>query len=80
VMPLRDGEALKLTTSRYFTPSGRSIQERGLEPDVRIVAKAGEPQRSYGRDAGTDPEVRSALQYLRDRSLDKHVALATTRR
>ncbi len=77
VMPLRDGEALKLTTSRYFTPSGRSIQERGLEPDVRIAAKAGEAQHIYGRDAATDPEVRSALQYLRDRSLDKHVALAT---
>lgn len=77
VMPLRDGEALKLTTSRYFTPSGRSIQERGLEPDVRIAAKAGAPRRAYGRDAADDPEVLSALQYLRDRSLDKHVALAT---
>ena len=79
VMPLRDGEALKLTTSRYFTPSGRSIQERGLEPDVRIASTAGEARRSDGRDAATDPEVRSALQYLRDRSLDKHVALATRR-
>ncbi len=77
VMPLRDGEALKLTTSRYFTPSGRSIQERGLEPDVRIAAKTGEAKHTYGRDAATDPEVRSALQYLRDRSLDTHVALAT---
>ena len=79
VMPLRDGEALKLTTSRYFTPSGRAIQERGLEPDVRIVAQAGETRRDFGRDAGSDPEVRSALQYLRDRSLDTHVALATRR-
>jgi carboxyl-terminal processing protease len=79
VMPLRDGEALKLTTSRYFTPSGRAIQERGLEPDVRIVAQAGAPRRDFGRDAGSDPEVRSALQYLRDRSLDTHVALATRR-
>ena len=79
VMPLRDGEALKLTTSRYFTPSGRSIQERGLEPDVRITAKVGAAPRIYGRDAATDPEVRSALQYLRDRGLDKHVALATRR-
>jgi carboxyl-terminal processing protease len=80
VLPLRDGEALKLTTSRYFTPSGRSIQERGLEPDVRIVAREGAAHGSNGRDAGSDPEVRSALQYLRDRSLDTHVALATKNR
>jgi carboxyl-terminal processing protease len=79
VMPLRDGEALKLTTSRYFTPSGRSIQARGLEPDVRVATPPDEPHRDYGRDAGSDPEVRSALQYLRDRSLGTHVALATKR-
>ena len=79
VMPLRDGEALKLTTSRYFTPSGRSIQERGLEPDVHIVAQAGAASHVRGHDAAADPEVRSALQYLRDRSLDTHVALATGR-
>jgi len=79
VMPLRDGEALKLTTSRYFTPSGRSIQARGLEPDVRVAAPTDEAHRDYGRDAGSDPEVRSALQYLRDRSLGTHVALATKR-
>ena len=29
VIPLRDGQALKLTTSKYFTPSGASIHERG---------------------------------------------------
>jgi carboxyl-terminal processing protease len=79
VMPLRDGEALKLTTSRYYTPSGRSIQARGLEPDVRIVAQQEDAQRDFRRDARSDPEVRSALQYLRDRSLDTHVALATKR-
>ena len=77
VMPLRDGEALKLTTSRYFTPSGRSIQERGLEPDVRVASQRDDASHDFGRDAGSDPEVRSALQYLRDRSLDTHVALAT---
>ncbi len=34
VIPLKDGNALKLTTARYFTPSGRSIQAEGIEPDV----------------------------------------------
>jgi carboxyl-terminal processing protease len=33
VMPLSSGRAVKLTTSRYFTPSGRSIQGSGIEPD-----------------------------------------------
>lgn len=36
VMPLSDGRALKLTTSRYYTPSGASIHERGITPDVLI--------------------------------------------
>jgi carboxyl-terminal processing protease len=79
VVPLRDGEALKLTTSRYFTPSGRSIQQRGLEPDVRVASEPSDKPRNFGRDATSDPEVRLALQYLRDRSLDTHVALATSR-
>jgi len=37
VMPLSRGRAIKLTTSRYFTPSGRSIQERGISPDVEVL-------------------------------------------
>jgi len=34
IMPLSGGTAIKLTTSRYFTPSGRSIQASGIVPDV----------------------------------------------
>ena len=37
VMPLSAGGAIKLTTSRYFTPAGISIQGRGIEPDVAIA-------------------------------------------
>jgi carboxyl-terminal processing protease len=36
VMPLSDGHAIKLTTSRYFTPSGASIHKRGIKPDVAV--------------------------------------------
>ncbi len=36
VIELEDGSALKLTIARYFTPSGRSIQERGIEPDLLV--------------------------------------------
>ncbi|SFU50953.1 carboxyl-terminal processing protease [Halomonas korlensis] len=37
VMPLGNGEGLKLTTALYFTPNGRSIQAQGIEPDVEVV-------------------------------------------
>jgi carboxyl-terminal processing protease len=36
VLPLRNGAGIKLTTARYYTPSGRSIQAQGIEPDVII--------------------------------------------
>jgi carboxyl-terminal processing protease len=36
VIELDDGSALKLTIARYYTPSGRSIQERGITPDVVV--------------------------------------------
>jgi len=74
VMPLPDGQALKLTTSRYFTPSGASIHERGIDPDVSLAAV--QRPEVAGQDAAADPAVRSALQYLRDRSLGTQVALA----
>lgn len=34
VETLRDGSGLKLTIARYYTPSGRSIQAKGIEPDI----------------------------------------------
>ena len=36
VIPLGDGRAIKLTTARYFTPNGRSIQAEGIVPDIVI--------------------------------------------
>ena len=36
VMPLRNGAALRLTTALYYTPSGRSIQAKGIEPDIVV--------------------------------------------
>jgi len=37
IVELEDGSALKLTVARYFTPKHRSIQERGITPDVPVV-------------------------------------------
>lgn len=36
VIPLRDGSALRLTTAKYYTPSGRTINEKGILPDVTV--------------------------------------------
>ncbi len=36
LLPLGPETALRLTTARYFTPSGRSVQEGGIEPDIRV--------------------------------------------
>ncbi|MDX5330958.1 MAG: S41 family peptidase, partial [Caulobacteraceae bacterium] len=46
VIPLRGGMdgALKLTTARYYTPSGRSIQKTGIEPDLEVAASREEAQ------------------------------------
>jgi carboxyl-terminal processing protease len=74
VMPLANGQALKLTTSRYYTPSGSSLHERGLEPDVSLADALHGDERATAIAA--DPAVQAALQYLRDRSLGTQVALA----
>ena len=37
IMPLGENGALRLTTARYYTPSGRSIQAKGIEPDIQIL-------------------------------------------
>ncbi len=36
ILPMSGGTALKLTTARYYTPSGRSIQAKGIEPDIIV--------------------------------------------
>ncbi len=36
IIPLADGSALRLTTAKYYTPSGRSIQAKGIEPDIVV--------------------------------------------
>ena len=41
VIELEDGSGLKLTIARYYTPSGRSIQERGITPDFIVPEEPG---------------------------------------
>ncbi|MCC7542630.1 MAG: S41 family peptidase [Deltaproteobacteria bacterium] len=64
VIDLPDGSALKLTIARYYTPSGRSIQARGIDPDVEIEQ--------------VEPELlerarRREVPVVREADLDEHL-------
>jgi carboxyl-terminal processing protease len=67
VMPLSDGRAIKLTTSRYFTPSGDSIHNIGILPD--FIVDAGESHTLYRGingdvDMGEDLQLQEAFQII----------------
>lgn len=66
VMPLSRGRAIKLTTSRYFTPSGDSIHETGIEPDIVVAGDERYPGRhlSAGLDREGDSQLAEAIQLL----------------
>ena len=53
ILPMNNGAALKLTTARYYTPNGRSIQATGIEPDIvsRRLQLSDQPNRSGTREA-----------------------------
>jgi len=64
VIPLRGGMdgALKLTTARYYTPSGRSIQKTGIEPDLEVAASREEAQEIANRAFGfSEASFKNAL-------------------
>ncbi|HET9463632.1 MAG TPA: S41 family peptidase [Thiobacillus sp.] len=47
ILPIGNGTAIKLTTARYFTPNGRSIQAKGIEPDI-VVEDPAMPESENG--------------------------------
>lgn len=87
LLPLTNGGAIKLTTARYYTPSGRSIQAKGIEPDIVIdqihdkLEKVDENDRIREEDfAGaldTVKEVKSSpTSKLKDKDTDKNITEA----
>lgn len=60
ILPIGNGTAIKLTTARYFTPNGRSIQAKGIEPDI-VVEDPSMPSESEGLG-------------VREADLDKHLS------
>lgn len=59
ILPLGNNTAIKLTTARYYTPGGRSIQAKGIVPDILV------------EDPATSHD--SSLLRLREADLDKHL-------
>ena len=60
ILPLGNNTAIKLTTSRYFTPSGRSIQATGIVPDIVV-----EDPTNNGQDGAL---------HIREADLDRHLS------
>jgi carboxyl-terminal processing protease len=70
ILPLGDGTAIKLTTARYYTPNGRSIQAKGIVPDIAL---------DDGSRGDTDPKVREAdlsKHLLNDHNQDQAAVVA----
>ncbi|MFV0515097.1 MAG: S41 family peptidase [Jhaorihella sp.] len=66
VMPLRGEGAMRLTTARYYTPSGRSIQALGVSPDIvvqqpRTRPAAGEEDENKARKSRSEADLRGRL-------------------
>jgi carboxyl-terminal processing protease len=59
IIPLEDGSALRLTTALYYTPSGQTINDVGIIPDIEVK----EPEPAPGK----------SLEHLRDEALDRHM-------
>jgi carboxyl-terminal processing protease len=57
VSPLRDGSAVRLTTAKYYTPSGQTIHETGIEPDVKVEVTAEERSKIAERKVEVIDEV-----------------------
>ena len=73
IIPLSDGSALRLTTARYYTPSGRVIQENGIEPDIIIERKTPE-ELEEDDEKEKEPEEKIRLRrFLREKDLKKHL-------
>ena len=59
VMPLRGDGAMRLTTARYYTPSGRSIQALGVSPDIIVEQPRRTPSTEEEEEAENARRIRS---------------------
>ena len=65
IFPLQDGDAIKLTTAKYFTPSGNYIHEVGIEPDIELEYEYLNPEGEvYERQY--DNQILKAIEVLEE--------------
>ena len=63
IFSLDDGTAIKMTTSKYYTPKGRNIHKTGLDPDIEV--KLDESTIAGGNvEFAIDNQIQAALDYL----------------
>ena len=74
VVPLSDGRAIKLTTSRYYTPSGASIHDKGIDPDIIVEHEPSPVDDAAAKSTllGGDSEVSLALAKLKGEGVIRH--------
>ena len=66
ILPLSDGSAMRLTTSKYYTPNGESIHEKGIEPDI-IIPK--ENVEKTEEDVFEDLDKKKEFDYKKDNQI-----------
>jgi len=62
VMPIPGNGAIRLTTARYYTPSGRSIQATGIEPDIEVLAQRQDTAQVAQAQRDRESDLRKALR------------------
>jgi carboxyl-terminal processing protease len=78
IIPLSDGAGLRLTTAKYFTPKGRSIQGKGIAPDV-IVEIPKEPKETAAKEKpAPQPPVDPMEELKKDVQLQKALEVLKT--
>jgi carboxyl-terminal processing protease len=79
VIPLGDGSGLKVTIARYYTPSGRSIQAKGIEPDFELLPVDPEIVRKLKEDSKyrSEADLDGHLENLADELAEKNEKLST---
>ena len=74
IIPLSNGSALRLTTARYYTPSGQVIQENGIIPDIMIENQIRPAINEKNDEEVTKPTEKEKIRrFLRERDLKKHL-------
>ena len=62
ILPLADGSGLRLTTAKYYTPKGRSIQSTGITPDIVVKPQPPAPVKLAEKEKDKDDEGRTQKQ------------------